>query len=324
MIQLFNTPSYIIDTGKFSNLLHDKIVREFEEQFAEYVGAKYAVSFNSATSALFLIFKYLCPGSKIKIPSMIPPVVANAVITAGRRLEFTDNVNWVGDSYEIDFSNRFANPYQIIDSAQKVERNQFKNFIPNSSLLTPLMVFSFYPTKPVGSCDGGMVVSDNKDVIEYLRMLSFNGMSFAENNWDREIKQPGYKMYMNSIQAYIANKNLNRLDDKKEILGLIRDEYNGVLGLSNTSDHLYRISVECPESFIKLAKENGIVCGIHYKALHLNPNYSFYDRQDSMNDSEFYSSCTVSIPFNESLTRSEAERVIEFVLFDRKMTDGYN
>ena len=42
MIQLFNVNNHIIDTSKFSNLLHDKNVIELEEKIANYVGAKYA------------------------------------------------------------------------------------------------------------------------------------------------------------------------------------------------------------------------------------------------------------------------------------------
>ena len=54
LIQLFNVNDHIIDTSKFSNLLHDKNVIEFEETIANYVGAKYACSVNSATNAIFL------------------------------------------------------------------------------------------------------------------------------------------------------------------------------------------------------------------------------------------------------------------------------
>ena len=39
MINLFHINNYTIDTSKFSNLLHDSIVQEFECAFAEYVGA---------------------------------------------------------------------------------------------------------------------------------------------------------------------------------------------------------------------------------------------------------------------------------------------
>ena len=51
MIQLFNINTHIIDTSEFSNLLHDEVVIELENKFAQYVGAKYACSVNSATNA---------------------------------------------------------------------------------------------------------------------------------------------------------------------------------------------------------------------------------------------------------------------------------
>ena len=216
MIQLFNIPNYTINTNEFSHYLHGSIVEEFENNFLEYVGAKYACSVNSATNAIFLML--LNKNTTIDVPSMIPPVVLNAIITSGNKINFVDNTHWVGSSYIL---HQFED-YKIIDSAQRVDRNQFITDANDNDL----MFFSFYPTKPVGSSDGGIIVSNDKSKIDYLRTLSFNGMSFAENNWDRKIILPGYKFYMNSIQSYIANKNLLKLDRKKEVLAEIKYIYN--------------------------------------------------------------------------------------------------
>lgn len=302
MIQLFNIPTYNIDTAQFSNLLHDKTVTQFEERFAEYVGAKYAVSFNSATSAIFLIFDSIVSKKFAIIPSLIPPVVANAIVTAGGQVSFCDNVNWVGDQYCIATFTSFS----IIDSAQRVDKNQFANYAqPND-----LMIFSFYPTKPIGSCDGGMVVSNDKDKIDRLREMSMNGMSSGVNNWERKINRIGYKMYMNSLQAYIADKNLDALDYKKQKLSEIRDQYNQAFNLKNTSNHLYRLRVNDNKTFIEKAKQQGIVCGIHYEALHRHPIYETFQRLD---ESDMHSQIMVSIPFHENLTSADIERVIKFV-----------
>lgn len=302
MIQLFNIPTYNIDTAQFSNLLHDKTVTQFEERFAEYVGAKYAVSFNSATSAIFLIFDSIVSKKFAIIPSLIPPVVANAIVTAGGQVSFCDNVNWVGDQYCIATFTSFS----IIDSAQRVDRNQFANHAqPND-----LMIFSFYPTKPIGSCDGGMVVSNDKDKIDRLREMSMNGMSPGVNNWERKINRIGYKMYMNSLQAYIANENLNRLEEKKKRLAEIREQYNRAFGPKNTSHHLYRLYVDDNKTFIEKAKQQGIVCGIHYEALHLHPIYETFQRLDH---SERHSRTRVSIPFHENLSSADIQKVIKFV-----------
>lgn len=263
MISLFNVQDYVVDTSTFGNHLTGHKVTEFEQKFCDYVGAKYACSVNSATSAIFLAT--LNHGIEVTVPSVIPPVVLNAVINAGNTHRFCDNVDWVGDSYILhDFEN-----YKIIDSAQKVQKNQY-NLEANPD---DLMIFSFYPTKPIGSIDGGMIVSNDEEKIEWFKEACLNGMSNSMNNWERVIKFPGWKMYMNSFQADIASRNLSRLEDKKARLLEVRETYNDAFHKKNTSEHLYRISVDNRESFISSMKEDGITCGIHYRAAHLNPTY---------------------------------------------------
>jgi perosamine synthetase len=301
MVNLFHLNEHTLTTGDYSNLLHDKIVTNFEQTIADYVGAKYAVSFNSATSAIFLAL--IGKDTRIKVPSMIPPVVLNAIITSGNKYEFTDNINWVGDSYLLhDFGD-----YKIIDSAQKLEKDQFKKECnPND-----LMLFSFYPTKPVGSCDGGMFVSDDFYKIQHLREMALNGMSYSDNNWERNIKFAGYKMYMNSIQCDIALRNFRLYEDKLDKLKVVRDTYNNELNYSNTSNHLYRINVTNRDEFINEMGDHGIVTGIHYAAAHLNDVYKIGVVNCPL--SEVNALQTVSIPFHELLTSFEIKTILGIV-----------
>ena len=83
MIKLLHVNDYVVDTKNFRPLLNDSIVEEFEQNIANFVGAKYVVSLNSATSAIFL--SLLEKDITVSIPSIIPPVVANAIITSGNR-----------------------------------------------------------------------------------------------------------------------------------------------------------------------------------------------------------------------------------------------
>lgn len=300
MIGLFNVPSIKIDTAEFSNLLHDPLVGMFEKRIADYVGAKYACGVSSATNAIFLMF-VMEKNIEVQIPSLIPPVVANAIITSGNKVTFTDDIDWVGNSYVLhDFGN-----YRIIDSAQKISRNQFVEEANDEDL----MFFSFYPTKPIGSCDGGMVVSNDKNKIEWLREAVMNGMTFSENNWERKIKFPGYKMYLNSIQAHIANRNLDLLDNKKKRLSEIRDFYNNSFGLKNESEHLFRIRVKNRDETAKKLKGDGIMTGIHYDALHLNPIYAKV--RPYLPKSENEALFTLSIPYHECLADDEVRFVIQ-------------
>ena len=80
-----NTNIGVIDMQKILNesVAYQGVVEQFEEKIAKYVGAKYACSVNSATNAIFL--SMLNKNTIVSIPSMIPPVVANAIITSGKR-----------------------------------------------------------------------------------------------------------------------------------------------------------------------------------------------------------------------------------------------
>ena len=306
MIQLFNIQHHKIDTSEFNNLLHDDVVVKLEKKIAKYVGSKYACSVNSATNAIFLIMTmdYFLKPRIIKIPSMIPPVVANAILTSHNKIEFTDNTKWVGDSYVL---HKFRT-YKVVDSAQKLEKNQFrKECKPND-----VMIFSNYPTKPLGGIDGGIIVTDDYKKYKWMKEAVLNGMTFAENNWERGISFPGYKMYMNSIQAEILMRNFKNFDKKMKVLGNLVDIYNRELGYNNSSKHLYTIEVLNNEKFIQSMKNAGIVCGIHYPALHKNPIYNDGKKYDCPK-SEKLEKRTVSLPMNERLSFLEMEYIIDKV-----------
>ena len=282
MINLFNIPNYTIDTSNFSNVINDPLVEKFESKFADFVGAKYACGFNSATNAIFLSF--LNKHQVVNVPSMIPPVVLNALMTGGNKINFIDNIDWIGHSYIL---HQFSD-YKIIDSAQKVEKNQFLNEANDEDL----MIFSFYPTKPVGSLDGGIIVSNDKEKIKYFKIAAMNGMSSEKNNWDRECYFPGWKSYLSTIQAYVADKNLDLLESKQKRISQIRDYYNQQLKLSNTSCHLYRLNVNNQKSFIKTMYSNNIVTGIHYRSAH---DMIAYSKQQYSSSLEKTNTLTISL-----------------------------
>lgn len=312
MISLFEPLRNKINLAAFSNVLHDKTVREFEEEFAAYVGTEYAVSTHSATAAIFLIFKMAdemgLERRAVNISTMIPPVVPNAIITAGWTPQFTGSCEWVGHPYVLhDLDPHTA----IIDSAQSVQKDGCAGVRRDD-----LTVFSFYPTKPIGSIDGGMVASNNKGLIEYLRMLSLNGTTSAPNSWDRELQKPGWKLYMNAAQAQIARENLHSLPQRLVCLNTIRILYNNAFKDADIpvatadSDHLYRVQVDGYEQFITHARSHDVVCGLHYRPLHTHPVYIRYTNAKLKDITHV----PVSIPFHAGLTEGQAIEVVDLVV----------
>ena len=301
MIPLFKLPEYELKSTDFTHILHDPIVTRFEERFAEYVGAKYACGASSATNLIMLSVIRSGIG-KVSIPTMIPPVVANGISTAGAEVEFYDDPDWVGHSYKL----YEHGDYKVVDSAQRVDQGQFKKECNPQDL----MFFSFYPTKPIGSIDGGIIVSDDKEKIEWFRAAVFNGMSFSTNNWERKLIFPGWKMYLNSIQARVANDSLSQLEAKKARLSEIRDFYNLSFGYNNSSSHLYRVKVGDNSSVMELLKTKGITTGIHYTCLHKS---NVFNKDYSLPKSESLEGKTLTIPFNEALDDKQVELIIKNV-----------
>ena len=102
---LFNINQYNIKTSKFSHILHDEHESVLEEEFSEYVGAKYACVANSASSLLTLCmlavkeFGAALQNNPISIPSMIPLVVPNILYNLDLPWTWKDDVDWIGSSY---------------------------------------------------------------------------------------------------------------------------------------------------------------------------------------------------------------------------------
>jgi UDP-4-amino-4,6-dideoxy-L-N-acetyl-beta-L-altrosamine transaminase len=266
MIKLFHTPEFNLESYKFDHLLHDKVVSEFEEAMADYAGAKYALFLNSATSAIFLIFskifqnifvsnKYNQP---IEIPNCLPPVVINTLINQGHTIHLTDDVDWIGNAYRLHKFPRFT----VFDSAQEVTKDCFHEYCRDEDLI----IFSHYPTKPIPSCDGGTIVSNDKNKIDFLRKLAYNGMEVRGKSWKNKLVMPGYKMYGNTLQAAIALQSLKSLDSNKICIDYVREQYDKNIFArhkitTDQSYHLYRVKVK---NRAKLLKNTEIEFGIHY------------------------------------------------------------
>ena len=307
MINLFNINNYDVNTSTFDSFIMDKSVTDLEKKLTSYVGAKYGCLVNSASTAIYLSLSQEKP-TVISMPSIIPPVVLNMIILAGHKINFIDNIEWVGHSY---IMHEF-NSYKIIYSAQEIYKNKFSKEANSKDL----MIFSFYPTKPIGGSDGGLIVSNDKTKIDNIKTLSQYGMSQSENSWDRKIIKPGWKFYMNTFQAFIVNENFKKLEGKIKKLENTRNLYNSEFGINNSSMHLYRINTKNNQQFLDDMKQKNIQCGIHYKSTHndgVYKNYAVNSDSEKLPKSDKISESTVSIPFHEKLSMAELETIIKEV-----------
>jgi dTDP-4-amino-4,6-dideoxygalactose transaminase len=123
---------------------------------------------------------------------------------------------------------------------------------------------------------------------------------------------PGWKMYMTSVQAWMALENFKKLEAKAKRFDEIRNHYNNAFGLSNKSRHLYRLRTDDRDEFMSQLKEKGVQCGIHYRSVHDIECYNPIVEVE-LPLSIMESNSTVSIPYHEMLTDEEVETVIKEV-----------
>ena len=244
---------------------------DFEQKFAKYVGAKFAVSVNSATAGLHLAAMALIkPGDEVITTPMTFASTVNAVIYAGGKPVLVDidphtfnidvdkieaaitpktkaiiPVHFAGRPCDMDKLEAIAKKYNlgIIEDAAHALGAEYKGKkIGFGRGAKHIAVFSFHPTKNITTGEGGMICTNDEDAAEQMSMQRQNGMS--KGAWKRyqsngkshyDIFMPGLKYQMMDIQAAIGRDQLKYLEQfnarRREIVARYQRELADVQGL---------------------------------------------------------------------------------------------
>lgn len=244
---------------------------DFEQKFAKYVGAKFAVSVNSATAGLHLAAMALIkPGDEVITTPMTFASTVNAVIYAGGKPVLVDidphtfnidvdkieaaitpktkaiiPVHFAGRPCDMDKLEALAKKYNlgIIEDAAHALGAEYKGKkIGFGRGAKHIAVFSFHPTKNITTGEGGMICTNDEDAAEQMSMQRQNGMS--KGAWKRyqsngkshyDIFMPGLKYQMMDIQAAIGRDQLKYLEQfnarRREIVARYQRELADVQGL---------------------------------------------------------------------------------------------
>lgn len=163
-----------------------KIVQMFEDEVANYTGARFAVSVDSCTNAIFLVCKFLNV-KEVTIPSKTYLSVPQSIIHAGGEVIFDkreETNNWKG-IYQLK-------PYPIYDSA--------KRFTSKMYLSKTFMCLSFHIKKHLKISKGGMILTDDEESMKWFKKARYEGRSEKLYHED-DIEMLGWNMYMTPQQA---------------------------------------------------------------------------------------------------------------------------
>jgi len=209
-------------------------------------------------------------------------------------------------------------------------------------MLSPLTVFSFYATKTITTGEGGMIVTDDDEMAERMRIMRLHGISkdawkryTAEGSWYYEVIEPGFKYNLTDIAAAMGLHQLDKAEWMRDVRQKYAEMYTAAFKdvselqtpFHGTSDslhswHLYTLRI-WPEKlrisraeFIEKLKEVGIGTSVHFIPLHLHPYYRDrygYKYGDFPVSEDLYER-EISLPIYPKMTEQDVQRVIEAVL----------
>jgi len=164
-----------------------KVTEEFEEKLADYTGARFAVTVDNMSNALFLALYYehnviKLTKDTITIPSRTYPSVPCEIIHAGLKVEFEPvEGQTLKGAYQLKGSN-------VWDSALTFTADMYK---PN----THMCVSFTGPYKHFKLSKGGAILTDDVDAYRWFKRARYSGrreLSYHEDNFD----MLGWNFYM--------------------------------------------------------------------------------------------------------------------------------
>jgi dTDP-4-amino-4,6-dideoxygalactose transaminase len=222
-------------------------VERFEQEFALYKGAPYALAVSSGTAAIHLALASLevGPGDEVIAPAMTFCSTVHSVVHTGANPVLVDCcpdtfnidpeqienritsrtkailvVHMCGRSCDMDPILEIARKYGlrvIEDCAHAVESTYHGNA---AGMMGDVGCFSFYPTKSITIGDGGMVLTRDPELARHAKVLSLHGMTadawsrFVDGASGYDVVEAGFKYNLTDLAASLGLPQLAKIEDR--------------------------------------------------------------------------------------------------------------
>ncbi len=337
----------VIDSTQF---IGGRYVADFENNFAAYAGAEFAVGVSSGTSALHLALDALGvgPGDEVIMPCNTFIATAEAVSLTGATPVFVDvledglladpdlmesavtprtkaviPVHLFGQAADMGAARGIASKHglALVADAAQAHGSRLDGNAPN--ILGDVTCFSFYPGKNLGAYgDGGMVVTDDADIAGRIRVLANHGRS---DKYVHEVA--GYNYRLDGLQAAVLDVKLKHItqwtEQRRSRAALYDSIFSGseVVPVKEVDGryhvyHLYVVRIKNRDEVRKVLADAGIASGIHYPIpLHLLKAYEHLGiTEGACPNAEKAAKEILSLPIYPELTDDMVKSIAEAVL----------
>ena len=347
--ELKDTFAKVISSNQF--ILGDQVTN-FENEFAQFTGAKYCVGVANGLDALKLIFLGygIGPGDEVIVPAHTFIATWLAVSDVGAKiipvevdetscLVTVDNIQSAlsEKTKAIVLVHLYGAPFGSIQELRKILKNYPKVKVIEDAAqahgatvaqdrfsvgsLGDSAAFSFYPGKNLGALgDAGAITTSDADLFESVLRLRNYG---SKVKYHHDLK--GFNSRLDTVQAAFLSVKLKILSMWNERRQAIANHYSASfqsLGLktqrvmegTRSVWHIYSLFVAQRESLRQALKEEGIETGVHYPvACHRSGAYKNDFVNTQFSISENLAATQLSLPMCPFMTDSEVEKVVEVV-----------
>lgn len=227
-------------------------VRAFEDEVADYLGARHAVGLNSGTDALVIALRALGigPGDEVITTPFTFFATAEAVLTVGATPVFADidaaSFNLAPERVEAAITPKtkalipvhlFGRPAAMDDLLALAERHglhvvedcaqsfgaRFEGRMTGT--MGAVGAYSFFPTKTLGAYgDGGLLTAEDDALADSARMLRAHGGTHKYHN-----EMVGYNSRLDALQAAILRVKLPHVEANNAARRAVAARYNAAL-----------------------------------------------------------------------------------------------
>jgi dTDP-4-amino-4,6-dideoxygalactose transaminase len=328
-----------------SDFVLGEAVRQLEEAFAGYCGVQHAIGVDSGFSALELSLRAMDigPGDEVitaantfyataaaicscgatpvlvdadPTTATLDPARLEAAITPATRAVIPVHLYGHPADMERIGAIATANGLRVLEDACQAHGARYRS--RRTGGLGDAAAYSFYPSKNLGAFgDGGIVVTDDADLAERLRML--RNLGTRERN-RHELR--GFNRRLDTLQAAVVHAKLPALDDANDRRRWAAASYERALAglpleLPSTAPwaehvfHLYVIQTPERDRLRDHLEADGIETGIHYPfPIHLQPAHADLGyRAGDFPVTEGLAERILSLPMHPALTDDDLDHV---------------
>jgi dTDP-4-amino-4,6-dideoxygalactose transaminase len=317
-------------------------VTAFEQEFADYVGARHAIGVANGTDALTLALRAMGvgPGDEVVVPSFTFYASAEAIPPTGARPVFCDvdpetfcvtpdtvraaltprtkaviAVHLFGNVAPVAEIEALGVP--VLEDAAQAAGSRSPAGRPGA--LGTAATFSFFPSKNLGAFgDGGAITTRDDDVAERVRMLRFHGSRDKQT-----FELIGHNSRLDELQAAILRVQLPHLeewaDGRRRAGEHYRDAGLGELvelprALGEPAWHLFVVRDQRADELAAALKGAGIGHKAYYRVpTHLQPAMREYAPAGELPGTEEAARTHLAIPMSPVLSREQADAVVAAV-----------